>query len=374
MARRARPEAVLDQEDSTEPASRRRIPRPRPYEIGSLLPWTLRATCGDPILLLVPLVEVVALTLLVLAVGAPGEPEILLPLVSLPPVDAFQDVGMVDLVAGSEVWTWVLRGLFLVVRVYAFGALAALAIERARGGAPAVRTALARVRERRSTLLFLELVSFGAFGSVLVLRSSLPEARADDSVGAALVFGVLFLPTAFLAAVADGLPAGRALRRSFLWMRRRPLGHLVVSIGYVAALNGLYRLTVAGAIGRPTPVATALFAFAVAFVAMLFLTGLARRYDLLYSEGSVAEWTAARRATGKEKAPAETRARGKRAGRKDRRRPKASGEKPSGKGAQSPKGRRERKPKGKPGRAQEAPTEEAPDDPTARPDRPGWMG
>jgi hypothetical protein len=232
----------------------------------------------------VPAISLVALILAALALSAPAEPDVLIPLVSLPPVDAYQDVAVVDLGVDGTLQTWVLRLLFWGLRIALFGTFVALAVDRARGRAPELAAALRRVRERVSTLAFLELLSFGAFGATLVLRAGVEEARTDGSIAGALLFGLLFLPNAFVAAVSDGLPAGTALRRSLGWTRHKPLGHLVLIAGYAAALNGLGALATAGETGRLAAFPLTLLAFAAAVVTAIFLVALARRYELLYSD------------------------------------------------------------------------------------------
>ncbi|MBI4728454.1 MAG: hypothetical protein HY775_03000 [Acidobacteria bacterium] len=274
-------------QESRTPA-RRRIRRPQPHEIGSVVPWGILSVAGDPSLLLVPFIELAGLLLAVLALGSSGQPEVVVPLVSIPPVDAYQDVGAIDLFVSGSVRTWILRLSFLAVRTLAFGALACLAVQRARGAVPDLRAAVATVRARIRALGAIELVSFAAFGSVLILRGPLTQGRSDPSVRAGLLVGALFLPTALIAAAADGLGAGRALRRSFLWVVRRPLGHLAVSLGAFAATGALERLAVAGGHGRAPALPTTLLAFATAFATAVAVAVLARRYELLYSDAAIA--------------------------------------------------------------------------------------
>lgn len=278
-------------DDVPDPREQRRPPRirrPHAHEIGSLLPWSLVAVLGDPIMILAPFILTAAMILAVLGLGSTGQAQLIVPVVSPPPLDAYQDVGAIQLFAHGTLATWLLRAAFLVLRAGAIAALAGLAIRRARGLVPDLRQALADGVARARTLAGLELVAFGVFASVLVLRASLIEGRNDSSVETALLFGVLFLPTAFIAALADGLAAGPALRRSFAFLRRRPLGHLTVSFGLFAGVRGIERLATAGELGRPPALSTTLLAFLCALLTMVALTALARRYLLLYSDAAVA--------------------------------------------------------------------------------------
>lgn len=195
-------------------------------------------------------------------------------------------MAVIDLGVDGTVPTWVLRVFFWGLRILLFGTLVALTVDRVRGRAPDLAAALRRVRERLSTLAFLELLSFAAFGATLVLRAGVKEARTDGSIAAALLVGLLFLPNAFVAAVADDLPAGTALTRSFAWVRHKPLGHLVLVVAYAAALNGLGALATAGETGRLAALPLTLLAFGAAIVTAIFLVAMARRYELLYSDGA----------------------------------------------------------------------------------------
>lgn len=276
------------------PGPRRRLPRAQPWNIGSVLPWAASATVGDPLLVLVPFVSLVGLVLVYLALGLPGEPEVLVPVISLPPVDAYQDVASVDLVTEGAAANWLLRALFLALRVAAFGTVVALAAQRVRPARPDLAAAVRRVRERLSTLAFLQLLSFAAFGATLLLRAGLAEGRSDGSVSGALLFGLLFLPNAFVAATVDGLPAGAALRRSFAWVRHRPLGHIATVLLYAAALDGIEELAGAGETARPAAFPLTLLAFTSTLVTTVFLVALTRRYEVLYSRRAPGPSRAAR--------------------------------------------------------------------------------
>jgi hypothetical protein len=125
-----------------------------------VLGWATSALFGDPVLVLAPPFVFVALMLLVFSLGAPGRPEVLLPLLSLPPIDAFQDVVIIDVAARSDLVTWLLRAAALLIRAAAFGVLLHLAVQRARDRVPSLGEAATFVRRRFSTLAFLELLAF----------------------------------------------------------------------------------------------------------------------------------------------------------------------------------------------------------------------
>lgn len=227
--------------------------------------------------------------LLAFALGAPGRTEVILPLVSLPPIDAFQDVVLIDLSPRSAVETWVLRASALVIRTVAFGVLVHLAASRARDRAATLGDAVGFVRRRASTLGFLELLSFGAFGVSLSLGADLTSTRDDGAIGTALLFGVMILSGAFVAAAADEFPAGAALRSGLRRLVRRPLGHIVLVLLYGFASNGLYRVASAGEGGIPRALPLTLYAFLSASLTMWFLLAFSRRQVLLDAEPAPAK-------------------------------------------------------------------------------------
>ena len=235
-------------------------------------------------MLLVPPFLLIALMLFAFALGAPGRTEVILPLISLPPIDAFQDVVLIDLGTRGALATWLLRVLALAIRVAVFGILVRLAVQRARGAAASLGDAVTFVQRRLSTLAFLELLSFGAFGVSLSLSADLTATRDDGAIGTALLFGVLILIGAFIAAAADEVPAGAALRTGLRRLRYRPLGHIVLVLAYGFASNGLYRLASNGESGIPRALPLTLYAFLSALLTTGFLLAFARRQVLLEGE------------------------------------------------------------------------------------------
>lgn len=249
---------------------------------------------GDPVSILLPFSILVALVLVVLGLGVPGKPEVLVPLVSAPPIDAFIDGGSIELLGRSAAAQWALRGVLALVRAAAFGFIAAVAIERARGAQPRLDKAWARIVRRLRTLVALAGIS-SAFAWLLLERSSVDTAREAGTVGTGLLVATLFLPGAFVASLADDLTLGRALGRAALWVRRRPIGHLVLGTLYVAALNGLVRLATFGEPGTPPAFPLALYAFLAALLTATFAVAHARRYSLLYSTQASGPGVPARR-------------------------------------------------------------------------------
>jgi hypothetical protein len=259
-----------------------RIRRRRPAEewrLGRVLSWAAGALAGDPLLILAPMFSLVVVMLWVFALGAPGRADVLMPLVSLPPVDAFLDVGVIEITDRSPVEIWALRTGALVLRTAVFGVLAILATQRARGELPSLGVALQTLRTRFRTFAFLELASFAIFGVSLTLGADVASIRDDGAIGTALLFGTLILIGPFIAA-ADGLPAGAAFRRGNRWIRRRPLGHLILVLLYGFLANGLYRLAGGGQIPQAFPLT--LYAFVAALVSVWMLLAFARRSVLLY--------------------------------------------------------------------------------------------
>lgn len=231
-------------------------------------------------MILAPLFGVVVMMMWVFALGAPARADVMLPLVALPPLDAFLDVGVIELTDRGALEIWMLRTVALALRLFLFGVLVALATERARGELPSLGAATRAVWRRIRTFAFLELASFAIFGVSLTLGADLASVRDDGAIGTALLFGVMILVGPFLAA-SDGLPAGGAFRKGNAWIARRRLGHVALVLLYGFASNGLFRLAAAGeAVPRAFPLT--LYAFVAALVTMLFLLAFARRYVLLY--------------------------------------------------------------------------------------------
>ncbi len=286
-----------------------------PWRLGNVAAWSATALAGDPVLLLIPPFILIALMLFAFALGAPGRTEVILPLVSLPPIDAFQDVVLIDLGARGALATWALRVVALAIRIAVFGILVRLAVTRAREKPASLGDAVAFVRRRLSTLAFLELLSFAAFGVTLSLGADLTSTRDDGAIGTALLFGVLILIGAFVAAAADEAPAGAALRAGLRRLRRRPLGHILLVLVYGFASNGLYRLASSGESGIPRALPLTLYAFLSALLTMGFLLAFARRQVLLDAEPAPAKPRRPRRERRPQapKEPARPRARRRRA-------------------------------------------------------------
>jgi hypothetical protein len=216
----------------------------------------------------------------VFAVCAPARADVMMPLVSLPPVDAFLDVGVIEITERAAVEIWILRTVALVLRTAVFGVLVVLATQRARGELPSLANAARTLRSRFRTFAFLELVAFAVFGVSLTIGADLASVRDDGAIGTALLFGVLILVGTFVAA-ADGEPAGAAFRRGNRWLPRLPLGQLALVFIYGFVSNGLYRLAAAGeAVPRAFPLT--LYAFVAALVTMWMLLAFTRRSVLLY--------------------------------------------------------------------------------------------
>jgi len=246
------------------------------WRLSRVLGWSTGALFGDPVLVLVPPFILIALMLGAFAIGAPGRPEVLLPLVSLPPIDSFSDVVVIDVGAHGDVATWILRALALAVRTVAFGLLLRLAVQRAREEIPSLGAAAAFVRRRFTTIAFLELCSFAIFGVSLSLGADLTSSRDDGAIGTALLFGVAILIGMFVAASSGDVPAGAAVRAGLRRLWRRPLEHFGLVIAYGAASNGLYRLASIGELNqRSVPVT--LYAFASSLLTMWFVLAFVRR-------------------------------------------------------------------------------------------------
>jgi hypothetical protein len=254
------------------------------WRLASVVGWATTSLAGDPILLLIPPFVLTGFMLLAFALGAPGRASVLLPLVSLPPIDAFQDLVIIDLGLRGTVATWLLRAAALLIRAAAVAVLMRLAVQRARGELPSLSDAVAFVKRRYPTFAFLELVTFGGFGATLSLGADLTSTRDDAAIGTALLFGVLVLIGMFVAAASGEVPAGAAVKAGLRRLARHPLGHLGLVLLYGFTSNGLYRLVSLGEPGRQRALPLTLYAFASALLTMWFLLAFARRQILLDAE------------------------------------------------------------------------------------------
>jgi hypothetical protein len=272
------PQTSEQKERGREVVIRIRRRRPAaPWRLSSALSWSAVALAGDPILILAPLFLLVALMLGAFALGAPATADALLSLVALPPVDAFLDVGIIELADRGPAGTWVLRTAALAVRAAAFGVLVHLAVQRARGAAPSLSEAARFVRRRFATLAFLELVSFAVFGVTLTLNADLAATRDDGAIGTALLFGAFLLIGPFIAAASEELSVGAAFRRGLRWIRRHPLGHFGLVLVYGVVSNGTFRLASMGEPGVQRALPVTLYAFVSALATMWLLLAFARR-------------------------------------------------------------------------------------------------
>jgi hypothetical protein len=157
-------------------------------------------------------------------------------------------------------------------------------VQRARDRAPVLGEAVAFVRRRFSTLAFLELLSFAAFGVTLSLSADLTSTRDDGAIGTALLFGVLLMVGMFVAAAVDEVPAGTAVKRGVRRVIRRPLGHLGLVLLYGAGTNGLYRLASMGETGWPRALPLILYSFVSVLLTTWFLLAFTRRQVMLEAE------------------------------------------------------------------------------------------
>jgi hypothetical protein len=278
----AREPADTPEPEVDEPPQRLRPRRAEPWNIGSVIPWGVIATLGDPLLLILPLLFATAGILATLGIGAPAAPETLVPVWSIPPFDAYQDAGVIDLAVHSTVVTYIVRALFLIVRTALFGTLLHLAMQRSRDAVPALRQAFAAVRRSFGVLLVLELVSWSLFGIPLVLGQGtlLSAGRQVSQLGA--MVGQLVLINAFAAGL-DGAGLYRSFRVGLRWTVRRPLGHLALAIVATAASNGVFWVARTGELGSARALPLAAYALAHSVVVVCFLVAFARRYRLLYA-------------------------------------------------------------------------------------------
>lgn len=254
---------------------------PPPWRLSRVVGWATTSLFGDPVLLLAPVFAFIAMMLFAFSLGAPGRPEVVLPLVSLPPFDAFQDLVIIDITTRSDLATWLLRAVALLLRTAMFGVLLHLAVQRARDAAPSLSDAVAFVRRRFSTLALLQLLSYAAFGMALSVGANLTSTRDDGAIATGLLFGVWLLAGFFVAAATEEVPAGTAVRRGFGRTIRRPLGNLGLVLLYGFATNGLYRLASTGETGWPRALPLTLYGFLSALLTMWFLLAFSRRQSLL---------------------------------------------------------------------------------------------
>jgi hypothetical protein len=127
-------------------------------------------------------------------------------------------------------------------------------------------------------------VSFAAFGVTLSLSADLTSTRDDGAIGTALLFGVLLMVGMFVAAAADEVPSGAAVRRGLRRLVRRPLGHLGLVLLYGAATNGVYRLASMGETGWPRALPLIQYSFVSVLLTTWFLLAFARRQIVVDAE------------------------------------------------------------------------------------------
>src|SRR5206468_5135569 len=99
---------------------------------------------------------------------------------------------------------------------------------------------------------------------------------------------VLVLVGMFVAAAADEVPAGTAVKRGLRRLVRRPLGHLALVLLYGAGTNGLYRLASTGETGWPRALPLAMYSFASVLLSSGVLLAFARRQLMLDAETWIA--------------------------------------------------------------------------------------
>jgi hypothetical protein len=255
--------------------------------------WAVLGVFGDPAMLLVPALGLAAVTIAIFALGAPGRPEVLVPAFAAPPADAFTDAGVIGLVQRSAGATWVARSALVILRGVLFGLIAALAAARAAGETPSLGAAARRIARGVPGLIALAALAMG-FAHTVAGGGQIEPGREAGVAGTALVAGMLFFPLAFVGAVVDGRGLLGAVRRSWRWTTRRPLGHLGLVAGYALCFGGTIRLALFGEVARPRALPITLYAFVAAFVTTIFTVALARRYALLYSDEVLAPEHAAR--------------------------------------------------------------------------------
>lgn len=246
--------------------------------------WATVAVAGDPLLLLIPAAAVVVWLLVALGLGAPARAEVIVPLLTAPPADSYQDIGIAGLAGLTGAASWIARAVFAAGRTLLFASIAVMAVRRAHGDPAGMDSVAAGLRARAGTFAFLGACSFG-YALLVSQQVSLDPGRDASLAATALMAGMLVLPGAFVAS-ATGRRGLRALGRGIA--ARRPLGHVVLVIGYGAAINGLYRLASFGEPGRPRALPMTLYAVACALVTAVFAVTLARRAVLLDPAGPAA--------------------------------------------------------------------------------------
>lgn len=241
------------------------------------------AVFGDPAMLLVPALGLAAVTIMVVGLGAPGRPELIVPALAAPPADAFTDAAVLGLVERTPAVGWAARVAAIALRALVFGSVAAVAAARAAGEMPSLAGALRRVARCAPALAFIAALA-AAYAWLASGGGPVDPGRDAGVAGTALVGGMLFLPGAFVAAVTDGRGPAGSLRRSGRWVLRRPLGHLGLVAGYALAFGGAIRLALFGEVARPRALPVTLYALVAALVTAVFAAALARRHALLYAD------------------------------------------------------------------------------------------
>lgn len=254
---------------------RRRPPAPE-WRLGPCLRWAVTAVAGDPVMLLLPVFGFAIFLLAALAFGVPGRPEVLVPLLVAPPADAFQDLGILRLAGVDGAWRWVAAAVLGVGRTALFAALIACAIQRTRGESASLAKARGMIRPRLRIAVIAGGFSFAY--ALLLSQQAFPETGRDTAISATgLTVGILLIPAMFVAALTSGGSFTRRLSSGL----RKPVGLILLAVGYSGAINGLYRLAAFGEPGRAPTLPVTLYAVVVALTTAVFATVLVRRFTVL---------------------------------------------------------------------------------------------
>jgi hypothetical protein len=255
-----------------------RLPSPFP-RFGETVRAAAGAVATSPLLVGLPLVAVLALWLLLLAVGLDHVPVGFMDILAIPPVSSFFDINLVlgtfRSLGGEGVA--ILFGLILL-RALIWAVLVSLILEALRGERPSSLTLAVAIRAVPTSIAYMviNLAAFFLVQTVSVILGNLGGLLSMFGFVAALYF-LTFTP---VAAAADAVPFREAVRRSVAASRfpgSRHIG-LVFLYFFLTFMPLLYTLQAPGPFTANPTVSQWAIVLAVTLLHVVFLAAFAYRY------------------------------------------------------------------------------------------------
>ncbi len=247
-----------------EPERRRRGGLPSPYPpLGVSLAHGFRPVGASPAVLALAFLSLLAFWGLFVAASttAPGPSDMVF-MMAVPPVHVFADISLISPLAAGAVISFVAVVLITALRALLVGLLLIL-VHRAVSGEPVdVRASLRRLIKVGPSLFAILAAEVGLVLAAVILLQSFLGGQIGGLL--ALVVGLYFLAMAPIVVVAEGVPAGEAIRRSFRAARLPGLRHLSLVLLYTLLVLWITATVPGGLISPATP-SIGTWAFALLF-------------------------------------------------------------------------------------------------------------